>query len=234
MPLSRNQNKIVNSVGRAMARQLQKGRNLRQTGRRKGKIPIGMGQSVFKKLRYHDQVSLDPGTAGAISTYIFRLNSMYDPDETSTGHEPRYFSELMQFYETYTVLGAKITMRFASVEATYPITIGYSVEATTGITDATANGYIEGGHGKWFLLGNRNGMGNKTMTHYWSTKKYFKKSNVTDEYDLTGKVNTNPASPAYFHLWAEQESGQDTSAVLCDITIDYYCLFREPLSVAQS
>jgi hypothetical protein len=58
------------------------------------------------KLTYEDLVTIAPGNPR--SSYVFRGNSVYDPDYTSTGHQPRYFDTYASVYEKYRVLASAI------------------------------------------------------------------------------------------------------------------------------
>lgn len=41
-------------------------------------------------------------------THFFRSNSLFDPDITLTGHQPRFFDQFAAMYDKYRVLGSKI------------------------------------------------------------------------------------------------------------------------------
>ena len=43
-----------------------------------------------------------------------RLNSLFDPNLSGLGHQPRGFDQLMAVYEKYTVVAAKITVCYVS------------------------------------------------------------------------------------------------------------------------
>jgi hypothetical protein len=63
------------------------------------------------KLRYHDSVPINAAN-GTVAGHVFRANSPYDPDYTASGHQPRYFDQIMPLYDHYQVLGSKITVKF--------------------------------------------------------------------------------------------------------------------------
>lgn len=59
--------------------------------------------SITTKLKYTDEFTLTPGAAGSVATYLFNLNSLYDPNRTGTGHQPYGFDQLAAWYQRYRV-----------------------------------------------------------------------------------------------------------------------------------
>jgi len=66
----------------------------------------GIPERVRTTLTYSDLFSINPGTPRG--NYIFRGNSVYDPDYTTTGHQPRYFDQYMGMYERFRVLSSTL------------------------------------------------------------------------------------------------------------------------------
>ncbi len=62
---------------------------------RSNKAPLP--NSFYTKLRYTDSLTVQHSFGNA-GTYIFRANDCYDPDLTSTGHQPRGFDQFMSLY----------------------------------------------------------------------------------------------------------------------------------------
>lgn len=61
----------------------------------------------FAKLRY-ESGNLGQTTTTTVVYNVFRLNSLYDPDYTNVGHQPRGFDNFAAMYSNYIVLGAKV------------------------------------------------------------------------------------------------------------------------------
>jgi hypothetical protein len=66
----------------------------------------GFPTRMAVKLVYEDLLTLAPGTT--FGSYIFRGNSLYDPDYTGTGHQPRFYDQLTPVYGRYKVLSSSI------------------------------------------------------------------------------------------------------------------------------
>jgi len=66
-----------------------------------------VNNSQYVKLLYCDNIALDANaeTIGAqgVSRWAFNANGLYDPDQTSTGHQPMYFDNYMSVFEKYSV-----------------------------------------------------------------------------------------------------------------------------------
>lgn len=62
------------------------------------------------RLRYVQEVQLDAGT-GTYSQNLFRCNSLFDPDYTGVGHQPKGFDEWAGVYNHYTVMKSTITAK---------------------------------------------------------------------------------------------------------------------------
>lgn len=59
-------------------------------------------------LTYESQHTLAPGAA--IAQYTYRGNSLYDPDYTGAGSQPRYYDTYATIYGKYRVFGSRITV----------------------------------------------------------------------------------------------------------------------------
>lgn len=61
-------------------------------------------------LRYNADLTLSsPVASGQFGTeHVFRLNSLFDPDKTGTGHQPYGFDALAVAYNRYKVVGATV------------------------------------------------------------------------------------------------------------------------------
>ncbi len=70
------------------------------------------------KMKYVSFGSLTSGTAGVVGgQYVFRLNSVYDPDQTGAGHQPYGFDQLAALYGKYLVRRVDVTIVFSNPSA---------------------------------------------------------------------------------------------------------------------
>jgi len=78
------------------------------TGSVKRSLPLGKTMKV--KLKYAAvDTTLTTTAGGQPGQYAFRLNSIFDPNQTGIGRKARGFDELMTFYNSYVVIGCRMT-----------------------------------------------------------------------------------------------------------------------------
>lgn len=74
----------------------------------------GFPTDLRTTLKYSDVITLT-STGNAVASYVFRMNSLFDPDFSGTGHQPYYFDQLAALYSRYCVIGSKLTATFTII-----------------------------------------------------------------------------------------------------------------------
>lgn len=71
-------------------------------------------RSMMLRLPYYDTVPVVPADQAALTymEYVFNVNSVYDPDSTGTGHQPRGYDQYAGFYNAYIVRGFSYNIMF--------------------------------------------------------------------------------------------------------------------------
>jgi len=91
------------------------------------------------RLRYATSISVvtnnNVNTAG---TFSFRLNSLFDPDYSGTGHQPYQFDQLSGIYNNYIVSRCDFKVTFRPDFTTDGVFAGASVFADTDATDSSS------------------------------------------------------------------------------------------------
>jgi len=80
------------------------------------------------RLKYSTQITLSVGSTGLMGTeWVARLNSLFDPDFTYTGHQPYGYDQLAAIYGQYIVRGVTVDLQFTdpTIEA---LVIGAAVQ----------------------------------------------------------------------------------------------------------
>lgn len=192
-----------------------------------------LGQSFKATLPYFENsINLDPGLTG-IAWYNFSANGLYDPNITGTGHQPLGYDQMMLMYDHYTVIGAKITVTFINIDATYPMIVGIKTSDDAQSAQNLSQ-VIENGNCVYTTIGSyKTDQSIVTLTKKIGLKKFFKKPIVDDTF--SGSVNSNPVEQAYFSIFcANSTDTYDGGGVRINVRVDYITLFREPKLLAQS
>ena len=220
-------------------------------------------KSMAVKLTYCDVITV-PNTDTGTAAYRFRLNSIFDPDYTGGGHQPRGHDQWASIYSKYCVIGAKVKVE--------PI---YSSSGTgAGNTEVTIKGYIDdditgpnysaediielgllGSKCQVLTIGaNPHGFERKLKNMYFKfgTKKFFGVSKneqiinavglgMGESTSLTGMQHvgalfgTNPVKPAYLRLGCcGPAHDAQTATVAARVTIEYSVIVHSPKEVGES
>lgn len=130
--------------------------------------PMRLGRSLWParlycKMVYYDTVLLTDEVL-SYAEYVFSLNSIYDPDVTGTGHQPRGADQWGVLYREYMVRGARYNVQFYA-----------STNSTTGTTATNVRcGTIVGPESIETEINSLDG-----AFEYPITKKYWRTINLT-------------------------------------------------------
>jgi len=201
-------------------------------------LRVGFPKTTAVKLRYIDSFSLNP-LAATLSTYVFRANSVFDPNLTGVGHQPSNFDMWANLYNHYMVIGSKITATF-NLDTTalgggfvYGINLA---DDTTFTTDPTT--MMEQGLTRYkisdFIIGNGK---SPTAKCGFSCKKFFNIANPLDNISRVGaSVAANPNDTANFVVFAgpTPSNATDLSNIAVTVLIDFIVIFSEPKELPLS
>lgn len=196
------------------------------------------GRKMYTKLKYNEAVTISAAAVAGFATgYQYRLNSLYDPNLSGVGHQPRGYDELMAIFEKYTVVNAKITATFIQ-DTTVPSVCGIRLaDGTTSIlTDKKTA--IENGGCRWKYMGSANG-GQARTTVSWNVnmKKHKNLKSIVGNDDYTLNATSSPANEdqVLAEIFVAPVSSADSHGrVLVDVTIEYAGVFTEPKVLNQS
>lgn len=217
---------------RARTRTPLKRRRRRPKARVRRALAIGGPRKEIVKLRYSGIACLDVSSTGAAS-HIFQANSMYDPDHTGVGHQPRGFDQYMTRFDHYTVLGAKIKAEFVNRQTT---TQGVVVACTlqddnTVIT--SLDDLMEYPKKRHQIV--TNDTPEAKFTQSYSCRKFFGGIKPLTDPNQRGSIITNPAEGAFFGVYAHTMDNQIGSGCMdLMVTIDFIVAFTEPKQPAKS
>lgn len=191
---------------------------------------LGWPISKSTKLKYVDSVVLNIGAAGVPGKYVFRANSIYDPDLTGAGHQPMMHDLWESLYNHYVVSGAKISVKcYDPVPiTTTPQLVGIMLNDDTS-TPVSWQEVLEQGKAKYTVI--TGGQDHpKTVSQFFSAKTFFNVADVKDNIHHIGALqSTNPTEEAYFTIFAlPYDQTSDLGPIRVIVTIEYSVVYSEP------
>lgn len=187
-------------------------------------LGVGFPKRVTCTLKYATSVSV-ASTIGAVNSHLFSCNGMYDPDITSTGHQPLYFDQLMAIYDHYTVIGSKLRVRACpnTLNQIGAVAIFVNDDTTTSITDiATISEQSSGTQLKVLPIGINEPV---LLNSSWSAKQTFGGSVLGND-NLQGTASSNPTEQSYYQI-CYQDLGAATTTCRFIVEIEYIAVFDE-------
>jgi len=225
----------------------------KSTPYRRRLVLSGFPQSKLVKLRFVDSnLTLDPG-AGLITSHVYSCNSIYDPDITTTGHQPMGHDQWSKIYRRYTVLSSKITVRWNPVNGgvstnVQPCYFGIMLDEPGGLgvgSFSSVNNLLESRFSAGYKTGGISASANNKSyvfpytTKYFNSKKYFGTKNTVDDDLVSGNMGdfgtgSSPGSEPRYVVWCCSIDGNDPGSASFTVEIDYIALLRVPVPIDGS
>lgn len=211
------------------------------------------------ELVYCDTVIVQSVDNGVTSPYIFRLNSIHDPDYTSTGHQPRGADQWQNIYKKYCVVGAKVKVEplVAGVTNIDTVLYGYldddssaDIHTLEDIRELNMPGsthkYVELGESQRGISAYKN----PNLNFKVGIKKFFGLTKNTqifapaaigqgdfpalgDPHGLSANFGDNPTNQCFLKLYSTS-AGTSEQSVRCRVTISYLVVCHDPIEVSSS
>lgn len=173
-------------------------------------------------------VGTNPGT------HIFSLNSLFDPDLTGGGHQPRGFDQIMTMYDHYTVINTKVRIDAHNNETNR----GAYIVATlrdNNISASNYTDYTESLNSQWKILGiESSGSADKVLALNINPNQFLGRSHPLSDPDLKGGITSAPKEEAFVHISAMGIDQFTACSVNVMVTLSYTVIFTEPKQPVQS
>lgn len=206
-------------------------------------LSLGMPTSYTCKLRYCDDVFIDPGAA-LIAAKVYSCNGLYDPDQSVGGHQPNPFDQLMVFYSKATVTGAKITVRPIYQDTGTDLTAGMLtiLKSDTGTAYSgfgTMWALIESDSArKYSIVGNHTTLDNPPnggfVTATWGARNWFRVRDVTGHEEYASSESANPQRQAFFEICYGHIQANNPAGRWFFVEIEYTATFTQPKNTPSS
>lgn len=215
-------------------------------------FPGSMNKSPFPpyklyKLQYTDHTNLittGSGSTALGAQKLINLNSVYDPDQSGTGHQPFGYDELAAVYNRYKVLGCSVDLYFTDTLGTGNDGGGQTV--CWQINNPSNSGSTIAGLQTNVVRERSMGGGcHLSDTDVRKRIKFFipmyKAAGITklqfnsDPDNYTGAVTSNPGNLIQLALASADLRGDtNTKSVLCHYRLTYHVIMYDRKILSQS
>ena len=196
---------------------------------------IGFPDRYTTTLSYSTYVKLDTASSGLPVKYVFRGNSLHDPDFTGTGQQPGYYDALAALYAHWMVWGSKITVHIINSEAvgTNPANLICVLPARTATASATVNLSTEQPRARYRFI--RDGSDNVSkIVNSARTKQMLPSSANGWNQEATGIIGSNPADTWMWIIHANSANASAECVMELQVNIKFYCTWYERQQIPQS
>jgi len=216
----------------------------RRRSSRHGRV-IRVAPGIFplkmkRTLRFVARFSHDVTVGGAALLRNFSANNIRQPNIDATGsgddlttRQPQGFDQLMAWYREFVVIGSRITVTANTTDTGSATCFGVIAREQSGQISTNPLILLEQQNIRWVNLNNRDAAGSmKTVSHKFSTRKFFGVPKVSADATLHGSATSNPSEEAFFQIYScPFVTGADTTRVDYQVTIDYIAVFKEPANI---
>lgn len=210
-----------------------RGKRYRRNMPRINKFHTGLPPSILMKHSYVDNYKLDnTGTTTVAATQQFRLNSLYDPDYTGSGHQPYYYDQIAALYAEYCVYGVKVDIYAGSESVTSPILLSIAPSLSTSLPTDAELGLERPQASRLFV--DAGGASQRFVKYYkiYEILGVPKSECFID--DALSASGTNPSRPLYLNLSAI--CGDTSVACILNINVKmtFYCKWSKRIDQTAS
>lgn len=170
----------------------------------------GFPDRLRTKVQYCDVVQMT-ASAGNPAVYQFRMNGIYDPDYTGTGHQPQWTDQLFAVYNRYVVNNARIIVTFcpnhnatAEADDRGPYIVGINTTAgTNAFAAASYPALLEDGNTVHGVIVTKEGGNNKlTLSNTYSPVRDIGLSITDDTMQASSGADLAVAKTLFANLFA--------------------------------
>lgn len=243
MPIRR---KLSKKRKQTYVRSKRSGYRKRARTRGRSKVPrvIGFPSKYKTHLQLTDTLNITQGFAGVPQVYSYRLMSLFDPDFSGTGHQPKFFDQFANLYSNYKVHTAKIYVKFSTSQASNasaaPIIVALMpIDINDGISSwSNINAVCEEPRTKYREISAYGQAKPAQLSHSWSANRYFKDAfgRRFGEAAVNGTdVGSNPTNGEYLNIITSSiDSAATHPTIYAQVTIDFNCEFYDLKNQNQS
>ncbi len=201
----------------------------RRKRKRRFRIPQAISQNKLIKMKYGQSILRTP--LSTADSYVFRSNSIFDPDLTGTGHQPMSHDQWATFYERYYVYACAVKITVVNLTAIPLEFVLYPQEDTTTIT--TLDLAMEMKNKKFTVVPGSAGNAVKSLSMWTSTKKTVGRVTKFDDI-FHANFGANPNTTTQYHIFVSASDDATDVNYTIDAQLTYYVKMYRPVTFASS
>lgn len=197
----------------------------------------GLGTRKMVKMVYCEKgISLTTPTVGGAGDYIFRINSIFDPNFTGGGHQPSMHDQMANIFERYTVYAAEYKVIFSNSSASNRQAVGvYISDRSDTVSDFTT--LVEQGSVEYTTLPVATAGGSqKTFSGFVDLPKLMgmEKDQYIADANYCPEFGTDPNDPAFLHCIYADIAGGGSTVITLVVEIIFHTLCLGTRLIPQS
>lgn len=170
-----------------------------------------------------------------IASRTFNANSLFDPDSTGVGHQPRGFDQWSTLYNKYVVLSSTIHVKAFKPSTSAAMMVSLATTEAGIANDTDQSDMMENNPRTTRTAGSAgNGFPPLQVRASLSVGKYLNRRRLMDDDDLIALTTANPAKLVEWHLNTIRAGATDAGNCDLLVTIVYRAMFLEPRKFGQS
>lgn len=215
--------------GRARPRRF-RGRGKIATLSRGPRQSVGFPPMLRVKLRYVEPFTSITSTIGALAEHRLRANSIFDPDATDVGHQPKYRDQLYAIYKKAVVLRSKVVVKAVPEASNSPGVFGIAHDDNAS-SALTAISRCEHRGSQWKMLGANTDQVVR-LKAYYNAAKHFGKNPLSN----VNLIHETGADPTTIHSWIIFWQTLDGTSDLMRISIvmEFDVVFFDHVEISTS
>lgn len=196
-------------------------------------------QSMYMEHKYLDVLyRLNETITGSIgSEYNFRLNSLFDPDFTSSGHQPTFFDQMTAIYAKYAVYAVRINIRIVDANEEHAALV-VCVKSSGGSSAPIASLPVAIAAEKpgIMVIDSKPGRGGCWDSGWMSISDLegASRAMIMGDISYSGTAGGNPTTGPYLVLGVGNWASATGTAMRFVVEINYKAKWYAPVTAAQS
>lgn len=181
-------------------------------------------------MKYSTHIALT-NSAGLSADQVFRLNSIFDPDFTGSGHQPQGHDQWNFLYARYRVDSVLIRVIPSAVNAAGFLSLYGSIDSTAQ-TDSVVPGETPGA----ITVGTEAGSHTAPIIKHFYPARVLGLTNAQYQSDdlVAAAFGASPAMAAYAHVVFVDRTNTNVSTQTMQVDLTYYVTLFMPQQLARS